>query len=259
MTTKSRAAQHPQTRHRQHLRYRLHPRFSGTTTDRSSNPRGSSSWRLVAACAALFATSLLGGFVATGVAIGIGSDGSVELGSSPASAGERPGRVVIDSPAEDHAGDDHGHKNPILDLELHPDRVTHGKSGREVLEFEVTITARAKQGFDYSYDTRIEDDMGRAVRQQPAGPAWSLASGKSALHPFATPDDLAPGYYKAIVSASASGRDGQSDQARSVFFQIDHRGSVIPMDRLEWLENSQATLGTSKPILPVSSSKPVTR
>lgn len=226
MKTHSRAARYD----------RRHGR-SQTRPPRARAPR----WRLAMTAVALFATSLSGGFLAAGGDLDRSADVAAEL------ADERPARVVIDTPAETITGDDHGHQNPVLDLDVYPDQVRYSASGREVLELEVAITARAAKGMEYSYETAIEDDRGRSLRRQAAGSAWSLAAGKSALHPFAMPDDLGPGYYKAIFTASARGPDNASDQSRSVFFRIDRQGSVIPMDRTEWLEKSQATQGIRVP------------
>ena len=205
---------------------------------------GAPRWRLAMTAAALFATSVFGGFLATRAAGGIDASTTIATDTTE----PRPARVIVDAPARNHGdtGDDHGHHNPVLDLDVYPDQVRRSPSGREVLEFEVAITARA--ALAYSYHTAIEDDRGRSLGQQAPGPDWSLAGDKSALHPFAMPDDLGPGFYKAIFTASARSSDQASDQSRSVFFRVDSRGSVTPMDRIEWLEQSQATQGTSTPL-----------
>ena len=175
----------------------------------------------------LFLVAVLGGWIST-------------EGASPTA----PERRVFDLDPAASVGDDHGHANPVLDLDVDVMAVRPDALGREQIDYEVTVKANARDEISYSYRAVIEDDKGQVVAQLGPGAQWSLAPQRGAAHSVALPAVKDAGFYKAHITA----RTGRGIEAvRSVFFEISRGGSAIPMDRSEWLLHSEATRGTAEP------------
>lgn len=145
---------------------------------------------------------------------------------------------------EHYGSGDHGHQNPVLEVEVDLAAVYRDDKGNETLEYDVIVAAKDKRGISYSYSASIRDDRGVVVRTIDSGAKWQLSSGRASAHGVSLTNDLAPGFYRARVCASAESGD---ESCTSVFFELTRGGTAIAMPRSEWLDYSQATLGVSVP------------
>jgi hypothetical protein len=133
-----------------------------------------------------------------------------------------------------------------LEIEVVPDAVLRDKSGKEMLEYHLELSAQFKGTSTFNFQVDFFDDLWQPAGSVHASRLVEASDGTPAVtESFTTPPNLPDGFYQAEIKAVAVGPTWAGMNTAHIYLQVVE-GRVIELSTNDWHKQSRTHFAVPK-------------